>query len=214
MPLLAYCIVESQATIQPPGHGVGGLPVESVEQAGLRCFLSQFVAAQKIEHTGEAALAFHGVVQHLFRQHPVVPFRFPTVLQDETELAGHLSEHAAEYHAALSRLQGLAQVEIRIRSAAASPLEPSHISGTQYLRQRQSLYGELEVASQAIHAAVSPLLKAWKVRSASDHVRCFALVERDKVKEIESSLSAVQISSTVAVRVSGPWPPTEFLKEL
>ncbi|PYX36233.1 MAG: hypothetical protein DMG75_11265 [Acidobacteria bacterium] len=85
MPVLAYCVTTAEVALKVAQTGVAGMTVESVDESGLRCFVSRRESELPMSSlaTREEALAFHSVLQELFRQTTIIPFRFPTLLADE-----------------------------------------------------------------------------------------------------------------------------------
>jgi gas vesicle protein GvpL/GvpF len=213
MPVLAYCITESAIPIEVPGVGVGGMAVETLEHSGLRCFVSRSSSSDTMlgPPAREAALAFHRVLQEIFRQGAIIPFRFPTVLADEAEMARHLHEHAAEYHEALGRLRDLVQMEIHL--GLGSSKQSLRDTGTEYLRSRQAQQSVLESTAGQFQQAGKSWISGWRQQASPHHIRCYALVSRGSVAEFERALVTVQVPSSVSARVSGPWPATEFVSE-
>jgi hypothetical protein len=214
MPALAYCITESAVPVEVPSLGVAGMVVESLEHSGLRCFVSRSPDSDRMlgPPARDAALAFHRVLQEIFRQTAIIPFRFPTVLSDETELTGHLNEHAAEYHEALARLRDVVQMELRLDWVGSEPSAKLE-TGTEYLKARQAEQAALERLAGRFRAAGNSWIHGWRQQASAHHIRCYALVSRAAVTEFEHALVAVEVPSTVSARVSGPWPATEFVNE-
>lgn len=218
MQLVLYCVTKSEDIIQTPATGVGGSAVESVEDSGLRCFVSRTSGSGSTLGLAarESALAFHRVIQDIFRQCAVIPFRFPTMLVNQEEVAAHLREHAAEYHEACERLRHLVQMEVLIAYSGAKPGRnhaESTPSGAEYLSERRLRQVRLQSAAEAARAAASSLVRGWRQRSSQDRIRCFALIERGSVASFELQLSRVQMASDLMARISGPWPASAFLKE-
>jgi hypothetical protein len=218
MPALVYCLIEAQ-DIEVPASGVGGMPVEGVEESGLRCFFSM---PGSIDHVlglpaKQAALTFHHVVQAIFEQVAVIPFRFPTILQSEAEVRSYLSNEEHVYHEALNRLRRMVQMEVQLSRSggeAANSAETSSArqsSGTEYLRSRQSLQNELAKGAAAFRALGDDLVRDWRERPSAQNLRCFALIERDSVNDFKNKAATVQLASNVQARVSGPWPASEFV---
>jgi hypothetical protein len=218
MPALVYCLIEAQ-DIEVPASGPGDLPVESVEESGLRCFFSPAPTADQVLGlpAKQAALRFHYVVKTIFHQVAVIPFRFPTVLQSEAELRSHLSDQEDVYHEALNRLRRMVQMEVQLShsvGAAANSAETSSSrksSGTEYLRSRQSLQKELAKGAAAFRRVGDGLVRDWRERPSAQSLRCFALIDRDLVSDFKSKAATVQLASNVQARVSGPWPASEFV---
>ena len=115
MPVLAYCVTTAEVALKVAQTGVAGMTVESVDESGLRCFVSRRESELPMSSlaTREEALAFHSVLQELFRQTTIIPFRFPTLLADEA-LSAHLREHAGQYRDTLARLKNMVQMEIHL----------------------------------------------------------------------------------------------------
>ncbi len=218
MPLLLYCVTATHDSTPTLQSGVGGSAVEEVEHSGLRCFFSRISGPNEFEGAiRESALQFHAVLQQLFRNQAVIPFRFPTFLQDDSELAGYLRQHSG-YHASLARLRDLVQMEIRIsyqESAATAPTDTQggdlEKSGSKYLRDRQARKKKLEAAAEQFHQAGHTWIGEWRTRQSQDKIRCFALVNRSSVRDFEHALANVQVPADLTVRITGPWPASEFV---
>lgn len=193
--------------------GVAGMAVESLEQFGLRCFVSRSASSDTMlgSPAREAALAFHRVLQAIFRQGAIIPFRFPTLLADEAEVTGHLNEHAAEYHEALGRLRDLVQMEIHLRGRG--PELNVQATGTEYLRSRQAQHSVLETTAGQLRQACQSWISGWRQQTSGHHIRCYALVGRGAVAKFERALVSLEMPASVSARVSGPWPATEFVSE-
>jgi hypothetical protein len=213
MAVLAYCITESARPIEVPAAGVAGLAVASIEHSGLRCFVSRSPSSDTVfgAPAREAALAFHRVLQAIFRQAAIIPFRFPTLLADEAEMTGHLHEHAAAYQEALARLRDRVQMEIHLGVQGSA--QNVQATGTEYLRSRQVQESVLEGTAGKLQQAGQRWISNWRQQTSAQHIRCYALVSRGSVAELERALVSVEVPSSVSVRVSGPWPATEFIKE-
>jgi hypothetical protein len=218
MPALVYCLIEAQ-DIEVPAFGLGDLPVESVGESGLRCFFAPAITADQVLGlpAKQAALAFHHVVQTIFHQVAVIPFRFPTILQSEAELRSYLSNQEQVYHEALNRLCRMVQMDVQLSHSlgeAANSAETSSArksSGAEYLRSRQSLQNELAKGAAAFRDLGDGLVRDWRERPSAQNLRCFALIERDLVNDFKRKAATVQLVSNVQARVSGPWPASEFV---
>src|SRR5437879_3481764 len=116
--LLLYCMTEAGVETAQM-LGVQGSEVLSVESHGVCCHFS--AQANDNDHErGSAenaadALAFWSVVNHLFQQTTVIPFRYPTMMPDETALQDFLAQNGRAYRSELERIRGLVQVKITVR---------------------------------------------------------------------------------------------------
>jgi Gas vesicle synthesis protein GvpL/GvpF len=217
MPILAYCMTDVGFSLKSPTTGVHGATLEGVEAGGVRCLFSS-ISERELPvggHAQENALAFHRVLQEVFAQTAVLPFRFPTLLQDKSELVAYIQDHAGEYQSALARLRDAVQMEIRItpRESATKSQQRSNASGAEYLRERLARQRRLQLAAQALQEESASLVRGWRRRESGEALRCFILLDRGRISEFQSALASARVPPNLTVRVSGPWPATEFVKE-
>lgn len=226
MPLFAYCITERSANVRIPCRGLGCTKVEHVDNGGLRCFFSGDTNAASIlgEPIRQSAMIFHEVLEKVFEQAAIIPFRFPTTFSGQAEIIAFLKEHSEEYSATLKRLRNMVQMEVRVRFKG-SPLPsganrfeiagevPVKLSGTEYLRKVRTRRAMTENLAQEVRNKAAPWIKAWRKRDSSDEARCFALIERKSIEDFQRVLKKISLPPSLMARLSGPWPPTQFLKE-
>jgi|SRR5579862_3324107 len=208
MPLLVYCIAEAGSKIEIPPCGVQGASLRTLIESGLICFLSDYDPSVGGNHVRDAALNFNRVLQELLRQAAILPFRFPTLLADESEIRGVLQQHASEYRDALGRLRDVLQVEITL--TLSHPPQPED-SGKKYLLSRQHSNRTLADAADAIHQQLGAHIQDWRLHQSSNATRCYMLVSRDDLKRIFEKVRELKISSDLRARVTGPWPATDFI---
>jgi hypothetical protein len=212
MPVLAYCLAEARDEIRFPQAGVQGMPLRNVRSGNLQCLVSDFETSSGAGRSliKDAALEFNGILQDLLKQSTIVPFRFPTVLADENELLEFLTEHA-EYEETLARLRGTVQMDIRVEAQGSGP--PLKPSGAEYLRGREARYGTLQEIAAQFHRAGKAWVREWRDRDTARGLRCSALLGREHVNAFLAAAKQVRIPPRCNARVSGPWPPAEFVKE-
>jgi len=212
MSLLLYCVTEESAAAPILGAGVAGSRVEPREQSGLRVFLSQGPTPEVWTQAPlpRAAREFHRVLQELFSTAAILPFRFPTILDNEDHLATHMAEHSGEYKSALQEFRTSVQMEVLVTYSGAGAQTPTDISGTEYLSRRKNYGDELKRFVSVLSSAVDSA-KKWRYRSLNNGVRCIALLEREDVAAFNCGMRGIGVPGTLSVRVSGPWPVTEFL---
>jgi hypothetical protein len=205
--LLAYCVTLGSGP-ELPAIGVTGAPVRAAQFQNLGCVCSPLVPPQ--EFSQEDALRFHAVLKSVFDQRAVIPFRFPTILQNETDLQEHLRAKYDVYSSDLQQLKDAVQMELRI---TAKPEAASGSSGTEYLRAKQQSSRALEAASQQAKIALSDLILEWKERPTESGLRCYALVRRSEIARFRRQLEDSNVSGPAKLLLSGPWPATEFLHD-
>lgn len=198
--LLLYCMTSEHPGATPPA-GVGGAEVKPYVVGGIACWYSE------AKHTSAAAkdevLAFHSVVSGFFKQHTVIPFRFPTTMADEAALLAWLEKHAALVKRELARLVDRVQMELHLSAPAAG----SAASGRAYLEGKRDVARGLEQEAAKAREAVANLVVEWHQKETREGLRCYALVRRGDERVFLTQLGTIREGA----RVSGPWPPSEFL---
>jgi hypothetical protein len=220
MPLLAYCLSET-VPINAPDVGLGQLPVCNLDQEGVRCFYSQCLTRDQMMGlpVRQTALEFHDIVRQIFQQTAVIPFRFPTLLEEVGELRKHMEERGAAYRQDLARLRNMVQMEISLYSISTpNPQElPANVrpkgGGTQYLETRRSEHRKLADSAAVFQQCLQSVIRGWQERPSARGLRCFILAERNSVSEFKNLALHVRVPSEMMARVTGPWPASEFLTQ-
>lgn len=209
MPLLAYCIAEAGPEIEIPREGLQNAIIRTVSECGLISFVSDYQPQGDRNHLRGAVLDFNRVLQALLQHVAIIPFRFPTVVADESDMSNLLRDHAAQYRESLMRLRDVVQLELNL--TFAGPIPTSNGSGTQYLRARQTGHHLLADSAQNVRLALTAWIQDWRQHESSKGMRCYLLVPRASVTTVLERLKQTTIASALRARVTGPWPATEFL---
>jgi len=212
MAILLYCIAKGDAPATDSLTGVAGDRVVRVELGSLAAFTSSNTDKSNWlrPQLQTSALEFHRVLSEIFKSTAIVPFRFPTVFDNEGQLIERLRERASEYTALLEKFRDLVQMEIRITSPGVKTFAQS---GTQYLKLRQTATAIIDKFTAELQAALSELLQDWRQRSSKDGIRAFALINRNQVVDFRTMLRNTPIPRELSVRASGPWPVGEFIEQ-
>ena len=212
MAILLYCIAKHDVQVRTSLTGVAGDPVVRVETGPLATFTSRNSdsAVWLRSELRASALEFHRVLSEVFKSAAIIPFRFPTIFESEEQLAEHLQERSSEYNGLLEKFTDTVQMEIRLTHPGLGT--PSG-SGTEYLKERQTLMRAIERFESGVHAVLSSLVKDWRQRASKDGVRAFALVGRDRVLEFRNIMRNAPVPDGFNVRITGPWPVSEFVEQ-
>jgi hypothetical protein len=212
MAILLYCIAKADAPATTLLTGVAGDPVVGIEVGNLAAFTSRNLDSSiwMRPRLQASALEFHDVVSEVFKSAAIIPFRFPTIFENEEQLIERLKERSSEYCGLLEKFRDLVQMEIRLTNPA---LKTPPESGTQYLKSRQTATRKIEKFTSQLRATLSPLSQEWRQRPSKDGLRAFALVERGRVEEFGRIMINISVPSGLSVRVSGPWPVSEFIEQ-
>jgi hypothetical protein len=181
--------------------GVGGAEVKPQTKGGFSVWYSEAKDASGAAH--DEISAFHGVLSALFKERGVIPFRFPTVMQDEKAIEDWAAKHAALIGRELARLDALVQMELHLGAGADTP----SASGRAYLEGKRDSLRSLENEAEKACGTVAHLVAEWRQKETREGLRCYALVPRGKEREFRTQLGTIRAGA----RVTGPWPPSEFL---
>jgi hypothetical protein len=210
--VLAYCIVEQQTQFDVPPPGVEGEPVRWIDVAALRCFFSNFASPMRDQPAPEILTAFNRVLRAIFSHNTIIPFRFPTVVENEGVLRQFLETRSDDYRAALHRLHNKVQMDVRLTLEPATASEPAPRSGKSYLEHRRAQHQEVQLALDKLRCAANSLAESWVQRDIPSGARGFALVDRSALPFFLEKIGRVLTPAGISARVTGPWPPSEFVE--
>ncbi|HZU32024.1 MAG TPA: GvpL/GvpF family gas vesicle protein [Candidatus Angelobacter sp.] len=210
---LAYCAFQHGPEISLPQTGVNTAPVQMIVQDGLALLWSQVEWPFAPADMQKNAVEFHHVIQHIFQQSAVVPFRLLSVFDDERSLRTFVEENALRFLADLERLKNFVQMECVVYPARESAPRESSSPGKMYLERKAGLLRRMEQHEQSIRDAIGGLSSELRVRDSKNGRRMFVLVERGKEKVFRAEIKSVIVPAELSQRISGPWPAAEFLSE-
>jgi hypothetical protein len=215
MPVILYCVTQPTPAVEV-ATGVSDAMVESREMLGVRVYWSEVQDTESClgspEALKQAALQFHNVLRGLLKTTTPIPFRFPTLLDSSENLEQHLASEQELYREALGRVEGAVQYDIvatwtdNDQADAAAP-----VSGREYLKRRQQAAGRIAAVEGKLKGVTAESVREWRGRQERKTYRWFALVPRECRESFLASLRGAGGSEGVRLRLSGPWPPSEFV---
>jgi len=212
MAILLYCIAKGDAPATGSLTGVASDPIARVEFEGLAAFTSS--NSEKSNWLRPplqtSAVEFHRVLSEIFKSTAIIPFRFPTIFEDQKRLVERLQERSSEYAELLEKFRDLVQMEIRVVNP---DLKARSESGTQYLKVRQTATGMIERFTAELRVALLALLQDWRQRPSREGARAFVLINRSQVADFQSLMRNLPVPRDLSVRASGPWPVSEFIEQ-
>src|SRR5208283_4431559 len=164
------------------------------------------------ESLKRAALQFQQVLREILTETTPLPFQFPTLLESADMLEQQLAAEQEQYRAALTRIGDAVQYEIVASWAADEQADlATPISGREYLKRRQEATGRIAAIDSKLKSVTADSVREWRARQQRRTHRWFALVPRDCRERFIASLRSAGPSQGVRLRLSGPWPPSEFV---
>lgn len=189
--------------------GLRKAPIESVAHGALRCLYSALPGGVP-RPSLEDVLEFHDIVRRMFLQATLIPFRFPTKFLDENQLTDFLRQRESNFGEQLRKADGLAQMELRLSPLTTAPRTAA--SGRDYLEARRDLLKLCQRVSQRAAHTTSDLTREWREREDQGSLRVYAMLPRAAAAEFRERMRRLPVDDGVALIVSGPWPPTEFMQ--
>jgi hypothetical protein len=211
--ILAYCGFRHAPQLTLPVTGVNAAPIQTVASGALNLLWSEVEWPFDPERMQKSAVEFHGVVNQVFKQTAVIPFRLLSVFEDQQAFTAFNSENQQHFLEDLNRLKNFVQMECVIYPAPTTRPDVDRSSGKAYLEQKAIAIRSSEEFAQAMQQAVAHLSREVRLREAKKGTRIFVLVERGREDDFRQAVSAVAIPEHLSRRVSGPWPAAEFLSE-
>lgn len=205
--LLPYCVALHSSESKNL-TGVREAEVKQLAIGALHCYYSRYESF--LNPSAQDGLQFHEVVSKIFAQGTLIQFRFPMLLDEESELREHLAAHAREYESFLRTTRELVQMDLQFTSSAK---ESNAASGAEYLRARSLQQKELERAAAAARSAVGQLATDWREAVAqTGKFSCYSLVKRDDATKFREQLRALKVGPQIKLSITGPWPPMQFFE--
>jgi Gas vesicle synthesis protein GvpL/GvpF len=215
MPCLLYCVTQPNQSVTVVA-GVGDTAVQSREMLGVRVYWSNLdnpeVVMGEAELVKKAAVQFHQVLREILAVTTPIPFRFPTLLESDEVLEKHLAAEQELYRVALERTSDAVQYEVvgtwttEEQADLATP-----VSGREYLKRRQEATGRIAAVENKLKSVTTDSVREWRGRRERKTHRWFALVPRGNRERFIASLRSAGSSEGIKLRLSGPWPPSEFV---
>ena len=216
MACLLYCVTRTNPDALPNIVGVCDELVRSHEASGLRVYWSEVADPEATLAEGAArkrtALKFQQVLREVVLHVTPLPFLFPVVLADLEAIDLYIAEQGEFLCATLTRLGDTVQYEMVASWTADEQADlATPVSGREYLKRRQEVVDRIAAIDTRLKTLTGELVREWLVRQERRKHHWFALVPRPNREPFVAALRSAGPSAGVRLRLSGPWPPGEFV---
>jgi gas vesicle protein GvpL/GvpF len=209
---LVYCGFLAENGITTPATGVNAAPVNVLAQGRLCLLWSEVEWPFAQSGLQRNALEFHAVVEQVFRQTAVIPFRLLSVFDSRDALENFAAEHERGFVGDLERLRDYVQMESVVYLISPKQAADS-TSGRAYLQQKADMLRLSSEHAAKVKDAVTLVSREVRTREVKNGTRIFALVQRGSEDRFRGAVEAVPVPEPLSRRLSGPWPAAEFLSE-
>lgn len=215
MALLVHCVTLADTEPITVPTQICGAPLRTVTLGSLRVHVSDVADPDTCfgnpEEQKKSALAFRQIQRELVAFCTPLPFDFPTLLENEDALAPFLATRQSEYEAALQRLAGMVQYEI-VATWDDQPTDTATpVSGVEYRKRREQEMARVAAVDDKLKRVTATVVLDWRNKRERKTYRWFGLMRRDQREEFLNALRSAGSSQGVRIRLSGPWPPSEFV---
>jgi len=183
---------------------------------GLRVYWSEVSNPETLAE-GPTRKAAEGKYRHVLREMLAwttpIAFAFPALVAELEEIDALLAEKRDEYAEALHRFAGTVQYELTAtwedddRADFATP-----VSGREYLKRREENQARIAAIDTKLKTVAGDLVREWRSQQDRRKHRWYALVRSADREHFLGALRSAGPSQGVRLRLSGPWPPGEFME--
>ncbi|HZM11716.1 MAG TPA: GvpL/GvpF family gas vesicle protein [Candidatus Limnocylindrales bacterium] len=217
MPCLLYCVSHLESEAVRDVVGVCDEPLRGLESLGLRVYWSEIADPEAALAEGAARkgaeLKYQQVLRQIVAQTTPIPLPFPVVLADVEAVEKHIGEEREFFGEALNRLGDTVQYEMIASWTADEQADlATPVSGREYLKRRQESEERIAAIDAKLKKVGAGCVRGWRARQDRRKHHWFALVERQDRERFVGALRSAGPSEGVRLRLSGPWPPSEFVK--
>lgn len=237
---LLYCVLNSNSMERDLDIvGVGDKPIELLCESGL-CAAISAVQGPEIPFDINSMITYHKVIEKLFEQRAIIPFRFKTFLDDPKDVTAMLEQNSDNYTKLLSRLEGMVEMGIRLVKAKPvdvnAPQPDSEFSGVSdvknpgmsYLKKRWALYSseswvqdQKREFSEKCSKEFDGLFANFKSEASRLPevqnnknlilISLHFLVKKDLIQEFRVNFRRFKCLLKGKMLLTGPWPPYNFV---
>lgn len=216
MPCLLYCVARLDSEVVRDVVGMCDEPVRAQESSGLRIYWSEIADPETALAEGaarrNAELRYQQVLRQIVSHTTPIPFPFPAMLADLEAVEKYTAEVRTHFDEALTRLGDTVQYEMIASWTADEQADlATPVSGREYWKRRQEAGDRTAAVDAKLKTVTAGWVREWRARQDRRKYHWFALVGRDDRERFVAALRSAGPSEGVRLRLSGPWPPSEFV---
>lgn len=219
MGLYLYCVGGPDHPEPDALTGIEGVPVRSLDAAGLRAWVSPMETAPAASL--DRVRAHNAVVEVSAEMSTPLPMRYGQWFESEEELAAVLADRQATLAAGLERVRGAMEFGVRVLEPGQKDrAAPDRSSGKAYLEGLARREDEAERARRRaaqvaaeLRSFLGPVVRAQQVRPGGSGalVSIAHLVGRHDTGTYNTRLRTFSLRwPELRFVFSGPWPPYGF----
>jgi hypothetical protein len=216
MACFLYCVTHLDSEPATAANGVGEQPVVAHDSQGLRVYWSEVANPATL---GEPLVRkpseqkYQHVLREVVTRTTAISFPFPAIVADLESLDKFIDGERGIYEEALGRLADTVQYELTATWAGEEQTDlATPVSGREYLKRRQEAEARVAAIDAKLKTVSSGIVREWRSRQDRRRHLWFALLPRSDGERFIAALRSSGPSEGVRLRISGPWPPNEFVR--
>jgi len=215
LPCLLYCVTLSNTEAISAITGVSDQPVVAHDADNLRIYWSEVANPETLAEASvrkPSEQKFRLVVREVVAHTTPIAFPFPALVVDLEAVDKLVAERREYYLEVLTRLSDTVQYELTATWAADDQADlATPVSGREYVKRREESAARITAIDTKLKNVTTGIVREWRSRQERRNHLWFALVSRDDRERFIAALRSAGPSEGVRLRLSGPWPPGEFV---
>ena len=216
MACVLYCVTLTSADFIANLIGIAEQPISTREFGNLRVYWSAVANPETLVEGASrkpAEAKFQQVLRDVSSQQTAIAFPFPALVSDPELIETAVAEQHESYLEALTRLAGTIQYDLTAtwaeddRADLATP-----ISGKIFQKRRAESEARIAAIDTKLKTVTGGIVREWRSRQERRRHLWFALMAREDRERFVAALRGAGPSEGVRLRLSGPWPPNEFVR--
>ena len=212
---MLYCVSLVPENPVPNLVGIAEQPVVAHDSGGLRVYYSDVASPEALLEGAArkpADVKFRQVLRELVAFATPLAFLFPSVVDEVGAIDVLIAEQRETYTEALNRLAGMVQLELTATWAVDEQADlATPISGREYQRRHQEAESRVAAIDRKLKSVTAGIVREWRSRQERRTRIWVALLERGDRERFVAALRSAGPSEGVRLKLSGPWPPNEFV---
>ena len=215
MACLLYCV--TLAGVEPISNliGVAEQAVVAHDSGELRVYWSGVANPEALVEGASRKLAeskYQQVLREIVLGATAIAFSYPAVVANLDDVEALVNECRVHYMEELGRLADTLQYELTgtwaedERADLATP-----ISGKEFQKRHAETETRIAAIDTKLKTVTAGIVREWRSRQERRKHLWFALMACENRERFIAALRSARPSEGVRLRLSGPWPPNEFV---
>jgi Gas vesicle synthesis protein GvpL/GvpF len=216
LPCLLYCVTLSNPETISGITGVSDQVVFVHDSGSLRVYWSEIANPETLDEPKvrrHSEQRYQQVLREVVARTTAVALPFTAVVPDLESIDKVMADERGVYEEALVRLADTVQYELTATWAAEEQTDlATPVSGREYLKRRQEAEARVAAIDTKLKTVTAGVVHEWRSRQDRRRHLWFALIAKDDRERLIAALRSAGPSEGVRLRLSGPWPPNEFVR--